>query len=382
MADFIFKISPNIVLGSYTTTRLGQFALEYGKKYIVILDPILKEFGTSQKIIQSLQDRNVDFFTFDEIPIAADTETIETALSLARQAHIHGIIASGGGKTINVAKAVATLYNEDRNIYDFADDVNPTAEPLPLIILPTTTRDPFIFTDKTPMIDARSSKIKLLKNANNLCRLSIWDPTLTSSLTDKQLSAMGIETLCLAVETYLSPKATFFSDMLIEKAVQLISYSMEPTQTLNVTTPKELLLTQGGCMTSLGVATASMGAASLLAQTINARYKLSRSLTSTILFPYIIEDGAKYKSDKIATLAKILNAAPKDADNDSAAASFAEYIRRLIAKMNIPARLKELSLSIEQLSLAAEDAGELEFVNSLQRSMTSDDLFELIKQAY
>ena len=232
------------------------------------------------------------------------------------------------------------------------------------------------------MIDARSSKIKLLKNANNLCRLSIWDPTLTSSLTDKQLSAMGIETLCLAVETYLSPKATFFSDMLIEKAVQLISYSMEPTQTLNVTTPKELLLTQGGCMTSLGVATASMGAASLLAQTINARYKLSRSLTSTILFPYIIEDGAKYKSDKIATLAKILNAAPKDADNDSAAASFAEYIRRLIAKMNIPARLKELSLSIEQLSLAAEDAGELEFVNSLQRSMTSDDLFELIKQAY
>ena len=50
--------------------------------------------------------------------------------------------------------------------------------------------------------------------------------------------------------------------------------------------------------------------------------------------------------------------------------------------MNIPARLKDLSLSIEQLALAAEDAGELDLMNSLQRSMTTDDLFELIKKAY
>ena len=49
MADFIFRISPNIVLGSYTTSRLGQFARDYGSKYIIIMDPILKEVGTSDK---------------------------------------------------------------------------------------------------------------------------------------------------------------------------------------------------------------------------------------------------------------------------------------------------------------------------------------------
>ena len=54
MADFIFKISPNIVLGSYTVSRLGQYAQEFGKKFMVILDPILKEQGVSQKIVQSL----------------------------------------------------------------------------------------------------------------------------------------------------------------------------------------------------------------------------------------------------------------------------------------------------------------------------------------
>ena len=59
-----------------------------------------------------------------------------------------------------------------------------------------------------------------------------------------------------------------------------------------------------------------------------------------------------------------------------------EYVRQKIAKVNIPARLKDLSLTIEQLSLAAEDAGELDLMNALPRSMTTDDLFDLIKRAY
>lgn len=382
MADFNFRISPNIVLGSYTSTRLGQYAQEYGKKFMIIFDPVLKESGTSQKILKSIQDRGLDYFTFDEIPVTADTEIIETALSLARQAHVHGIIAAGGGKTLNVAKAVCTLFNETKSLYEFADGEIPTTEPLPLICVPTTIRDEFLFMDKTPLIDARSSKIKLLKNKNTLCKLAVWDPNLTASLTEKQIAAMSLETLCLATEAYLSPKATFFSDMLIEKSVQLISYAMDGAQTLTVTTPQELLLSQGGCMTALAAATSSMGPASLLALTINSRFKISRSLTSTILFPYLIEDGAKFKSDKLATLAKILRAAPEDAEDSQAAAFFADYIRRHIAKMNIPARLKELSLGIEQLSLAAEDAGETDLINALPRSMSSDDLFELIKQAY
>ena len=64
MADFVFKIQPNIILGSYTTSRLGQYALEYGNKFMLFLDPILKENGTAEKVIQSLTDRKVDFFIY------------------------------------------------------------------------------------------------------------------------------------------------------------------------------------------------------------------------------------------------------------------------------------------------------------------------------
>lgn len=67
---------------------------------------------------------------------------------------------------------------------------------------------------------------------------------------------------------------------------------------------------------------------------------------------------------------------------EEAAARFAEYIRQLLAKANLPSRIKELSISIQQLALPAEDAGRLELANTLPRSMSSDDLFDFIKSVY
>ncbi len=382
MADFIFRVSPNIILGSYTVTRLGQFASEYGKKYIVILDPMLKEVGSSEKVLQPLVDRKLDFFIFDNITEGATSKAVEQALSLARQAHIHGIIAIGGDKALCIGKAVAAVFHESHDFYDFMDGASPSVAPMPLICVPTTIRDPFVFSSNIPIVDSRSNRTKILKTQNGICKMVLFDPNLCVTLSENQTQAMAIESLCLAVEAYLSPKATFFSDMIAEKAVELIGYALDGVPSLTITTPQEILLSQGGCMASLASATASPGAATLLAMTINAKYRISRALITSIFFPYIIEDHAKFKGEKIAKLAKLLRAAPESATNEEAAAAFSENIRQRLAQSNLPARLKDLSVSIEQLALASEDAGELELMNFLPKSMTSDDLFDLVKTAF
>lgn len=382
MADFIFKISPNIILGSYIATRLGQHASDWGDRFMLVVDPILKESGTTAKITQSLDERGVEYFVFDEIPSTASTETLKDALLLARESHVHGVIAVGGGRTLNLAKAVCALYREKGDLYEYIDGKTATTSPLPLICVPTTVRDSFIFTDRTPVSDARSTKIRLLKTQNGLCKLVLWDPNLQINLTEKQSACMSIEVLSFAIEGYLSQKSNFFSDMIIEKSVQLLSYALDGVPSLSITTPQEVLLTQGGCMASLGGASSSFGVANLLANAINSRYQISRSLTTAILLPYIIEDAASYRADKLATLAKLLRACPQETETADAVTALTEYVRQKIAKVNIPARLKDLSLTIEQLSLAAEDAGELDLMNALPRSMTTDDLFDLIKRAY
>lgn len=382
MADLSFKVSPNIILGSYTASRIGQPVIKIGTRFMVISDPILRETGTLDKITKALDDKKIEYFVFDELSDGADTEVLARALKLARESHVHGVIALGGGKPISIARALCAFYNEIHDLYDFLDGAATTTSPLPMIAVPTTIRDAFIFTDTIPLVDARSSTLKLLKSQSGLCKLVVFDPTLTNTLSDNQTQSMTIETLCLATESYLSQKANFFSDMIAEKSAELLGYAINGANSLTITTPKEELLSQGGCLASLAAAVSSVGTSSLLSMTINARYKISRSLVTTILFPYMIEDAANYKAARLAKLAKILFPELKEKSDDDAIHSFAEDIRQAIAKANLPARLKDLSVSLEQLALATEDAGQLDIVNSLPKSMTSDDLFALIKLAY
>ena len=382
MADFILKISPNIILGSYSAIRLGQFVQEWGSKFMVLIDPILQECGIAQKIKLSLTERNVDFFVFDTIPNAADSTIVESALRLARDAHIHGIIAIGGLKTTSIGRIVASLYNENNNLYDIIDGAFLTAEPLPLICVPTSMRDMFLFSDKAPVIDARVRQLKTLRVPNNVTKLAVFDPNLSVSLTENQIASVTLETLCMAIESYISQKSNFFSDTIAEKAMEQIISSLDGATTLSSATSPELFFAEGGCMTSIACGMACPGAASLLALAINARYKISHSIVAAILFPYIIEDAAKYKSEKLAKVARILRIATEATTDEAAVASLAENIRNRLAMANLPTRLKDLSVSIEQLALCAEDVGNLELINSMPRSMTSDDLFDLIKQAY
>lgn len=382
MADLIFKISPDIILGSYTLTRLGQYAKNLGSKFMIIMDPILKDFNLAEKITQPLTDRKIDFFIYDNFNDGATTKDIENAVILAKQSHIHGIIAAGGEKAINAGCAVAALYNENRSIYDYIDNPGTAADSIPLICIPGTCRAPYAFTNSIPVTDSRSRQVKQLKIKDNACSLMLWDPNLSLTLTENQNTSLSLETLCLACEAYFSQKASFFSDMFCEKSFELLSYGMDEKKSLDITTPQEILLAQGGCMASLSVSTSSPGIASLLALAINARYKINRSLAATILFPYVIEEVAKFKADKIEKIARIYGTADEKPSRDEAVQSFTENIRQKIAKANLPVRLKELNLTMEQLATCAEDAGQLDIMTMLPRSMTTDELFELMKQAY
>ena len=59
MADFVFKISPNVILGPYTMTRIGQVAATWGSNYMLIADPILKEFGLVEKAVSALEEKGL-----------------------------------------------------------------------------------------------------------------------------------------------------------------------------------------------------------------------------------------------------------------------------------------------------------------------------------
>lgn len=382
MSDFVFRINPNIVLGPYTVSRLGQQVREWGSRFMVILDPFLNEAKLAEQVLQSLIDRKVESFVFAELTEGTSTKTIERALALAREGHIHGIIAIGGEKAINIGRAVAALYNEVHDLYTFVDGAMPNTNPLPCICVPTTYRAPFVFSTDVPVTDARNHQLKIMKIQNSVCKLVIMDPNLMMTLTENQKSTLSMEILSMGIEAYLSQKANFFSDMFVEKGLEVLSYALDGSPSLDITTPAEVLLAQAGCMISMAVASSSIGMNTLLSLSIYSRYHNSKSLVSSILLPFSLEDAANFKVAKLEKIAHILKACDEDVKDADAARALIEYTRQKIAKYTLPTRLKDLNFTIEQLSLAVEDISNINIVNTLPRSMTTDDLFDFIKGAY
>lgn len=382
MADFVFRISPNIVLGSYSSSRTGQFVREWGSRFLLVADPVLSEFGITEKTVQSLKDYNIDCVIFDEISSNSDTALTEQALRLARDARVHGLITIGGMKISNTGKIVCALFDEKKSVYDFMEGAAFGEKPLPCICIPTTVSNEFLFTDKAPIIDARTGQLKMLRLQPGLCRLVVSDPNLIVSLTENQFVAMILRAVCITVEAYISQKANFFSDTIVEKAAELLGYVLSETPALMTATPKEQLAMEGGCMAALGAASASSGAGTLLSHAVNARCKVSPALTAAILLPHIIEDAAKVKEERLAKLARILNVAGENSSNDTAVGLFAEAVRSKIAQFNLPARLKDVSVSLEQLALCIDDVGKLDVTPEFHRSMTEDDLFDIVKCAF
>ena len=382
MGDFAFRITPNIILGSYTLSRLPQQVMEWGTRFMIIADPVLNEFGTIQKITQSFTDRKIEHFVFSEISEGNTSQLAKRALALAKEAHVHGIIAIGGSKALNIGRIVAAFFNEVHDFNNFVDGALPTTSPIPCICVPTIFSTPFIFTNEIPIKDSRNNQLKLMKVQNNLCKLVLVDPNLMLTLTQNQKSTIAIEVMSMAIEAYLSQKANFFSDMFVEKGLELLAYALDGSPSLDITTPEEILLAQAGIMISLASASSSLGLSSLLAMTINSRYQINKSLVSSILLSYSLEDAANFKSVQIEKLSHIMRVVPKEITGPEAVKMFIDNIRQRIAKANLPTRLKDLQLSMEQLSLVAEDAGQIDIITKLPRSMSTDDIFDFIKNAY
>lgn len=385
MADFFFKISPNITVGTHTISRLGHTVSRWldktEKRFMLAVDPVLKDFGVVDKAVQSLEEKGIEVFIFDDIP-SAESAVLENALSLARGACICGVISLGGLKTASIGRAVSALYNESGNIYDYIEGAQPLAAPLPFIEIPSTCRDPAMFMDKTPVVDSRNKQAVLMKIQNDVCKAVIMDPNLYMHISPNIESAMMFQAALLAFEGYVSTKANFFSDTILGKALEILFLGLDEERSKISGSSPEMLAAQGGCMASLGASISSPGTGTALALACNARFKTSIPLVSAILFPHIVDDASHAKVAQVATVGKILGIAIAGQSDGDIASRTADEVRKRLAVCGLPVRLKDLKLSIEQLATAVEDASLMDIMNYIPRSMSSDDLFDLVKRAY
>lgn len=383
MADFRFRVPAETYMGPDSLLKLPSLLKSYdADRVLVVADPMLHEARAVDRVLALLEDRGAKAILFDEVPDGATTSAAEDILRLARGSRANGVVGLGGVRVISMARAVAAAAAGTASLDDWIDGSPPTCRPVPFVSIPTTYRDPFLLTDECALTDARGRRVRVLAAAPGTTRAVILDPSLSTGLFPKAAASCMLDILLQAIEGFISVRANFYSDVLLERAVGIAAGCVDAFQSRPDDPSVRADALRASFLAGAGLAASSLGLGTAVVLALNARFQVPKASLAAVVLPYILEWASKSRLEKVAALAPLLGEDVADLTTAEAAVKAVESVRTRLGLLKIPSRLKDFDLELERLVETAEHARTLDMTNYLPRTVSTDDVFDIMKTAY
>ncbi len=382
MADVLFHVPTKTIFGPDCANRVGQIVSEYGERAFRVTESILYEGKVINRIQEILEKKGIPCIIFDEVVSNATSKVVDDGVALARGSRADVVVGLGGIKALSIAKCIAMTVPTKNEMDEFLSGVQPEGRPLSYVEVPTTCRNPFMYVDEYLMVDARDRSGKVGRTQKGITKAIIVDPKLSLGLPAKYTATTVMDTLLGCVEGYLSSKANFLSDTFMARAMEIISGiikdGLQNVDDLRMRTSASA----AGLLLSLGLTTTKLGIGAALAFAINARFLAPKSWVSTILLPHVLEFAINARGDRIVEIARFLGEDVSGLSPVEASAHAIEAIRRVIAALKLPTRLREFDLSLDEMVEVAGNARAFDMMNYLPRVVSTEDIYEMIKNAF
>lgn len=357
-----FIMPKRIITGKGALEEGKKYLNNFGKKVLIITDKVMIQLGNVKVITDILEEKKIEYVIYSEINSEPTDTMIDNGIKLYQIENCDFLIALGGGSPIDSAKAIAAMITNEGNIADYKGREISNELP-PLVAIPTTAGTGSEATQFTIITDTKNDVKMLLKGAALLPVLAIVDPRFTVTSPAKVTAATGLDALTHAIEAYTSRKSQQLSDVFAVSAVKRI-FKYLPIAFEN---PKDLKAREEMALAALeaGIAfnNSSVTIVHGMSRPIGALFHIAHGLSNAILlkecFEYVV-DGAY---DKFAQLAREINVANNDVEDEVAAELFIKEIGKLIDILRIPT-INELGIdkikffnNIEKMAKDAIESG-------------------------
>ncbi len=194
-----------IEFGEGAAARLPEFLRELGiTRPFVVTDKGVMATGLVTRLTAALANSAI----FDATPANPTEAAVLEAHALYQTSGCDGLVALGGGSSIDLAKGVRILTGHPAPLAQYAA-VNGGAQRItaamrPLIAIPTTAGTGSEVGRAAVIITADGRKLGLL-SAYNLPSLAICDPELTYGLPPALTAATGMDAISHCLETFMAP---------------------------------------------------------------------------------------------------------------------------------------------------------------------------------
>lgn len=211
-----------IRFGWNTVKSLPEVCGGFGSRGVLVHGTSLNASGRLNEITENFNASQTAVYPLLHSGGEPELRDIHRAVEFARIRDADWIAGAGGGSVMDLAKAAAGLVNAGGPLAKYQAGKQPEAKGIPFIAVPTTAGSGSEVTKNSVIINRDSQEKKSIRDDSFVAACVILDPALVCNSPAAVIAYSGMDALTQAVESYLSIHATWLSDTLALKAVELI----------------------------------------------------------------------------------------------------------------------------------------------------------------
>lgn len=355
-----FKLALPIL--PYTTPKIlikveelpEEFLKRKINRVMLVTDSGLR--AITAKLEELLPEKGIICFVYDGTEANPKVSNVEEALKIYKEQKCQGLIAFGGGSSMDLAKALGARVVYPKKTLNQMKGILKIHKSLPfLAAIPTTAGTGSEVTLASVITDDKTHYKYAINSFPLIPKVAVLDAKVTFTLPKSLTASTGMDALTHAVEAYIGGSTTSQTRRWAKDAVTLIFQNIltaynEPE---NAKARENMLIASNYAGSAFSQS--YVGYVHAVAHSLGGAYNIPHGLANSVLLPIVLKEYGKAAWKKLSQLSVLVGLADKKESIESAANKFIDAIKDLNKKLGIPETLKGIKEEdIPELSRRAD----------------------------
>lgn len=378
-----FAIRTKLFLNNDVLASAGSAAGDLGiKNALIVTGPVTARSEGFARLTESLRSAGIEHVLWDKTEPDAPEITVGGCAEAYRETGCDGIIALGGGSSMDTAKMAGCVLGGGGSIreYDSMTQERQVPDDLPpLICIPTTAGTGSEVTSMAVFTHADDSSKRVVTGITLCPDVALVDPLLTYSMPPDLTAATGMDAFSHSIEAYLSTLSNPITDSLALYAMELVAEFLPQAVKDGHDQEARANMSVAATMAGMAINHAMPHFAHAIGHVLGSRFKLPHGVACSLVLAGGLRKIRDAQLDKFQKIARALNLPVGDYSGKEEAADAAiAAIESMMREIGLPTLEEVVGECNGELS-------ELAFACTMQPSMmfspasfSEEDIMEIL----
>ena len=309
---------------------------------LLVTDEVIMSLGLADRLLQDLVNSGINVSIYDKTVPNPTIDNIEEALAIYHENNCTGIIAFGGGSSMDCAKGVGARVARPKTSIRQMKGLLKVFVPLPPIFaVPTTAGTGSEATVAAVVVDSSTKDKYALMDPVLIPREAILDPLLTKNLPPQITATTGMDALTHAIEAYIGRSNTRQTRKLAKETVKLVFENLYTVYADGEDIKARAKMQRAAYYGGIAFTRAYVGNIHALAHALGGKLGIAHGLANAVILPHVLDDYGSSIHKPLSQLADVVGILGKN--EQAKAKNFIAAIRELNNLMEIPTTLDGIS---------------------------------------